>query len=64
MDSRKCQTATATPAEPGELPVGIEAQLVSFHLVGGEPVSEQAHLFPGRDVSCDTPPGQNRASPI
>ena len=21
MDSRKCQTATATPAEPGELPL-------------------------------------------
>jgi len=23
MDSRKCQTATASPAEPGELPVGL-----------------------------------------
>jgi hypothetical protein len=24
MDSRKCQTATATPAEPGELPLDQE----------------------------------------
>jgi hypothetical protein len=24
MDSRKCQTVTATPAKPGELPVGLE----------------------------------------
>jgi len=24
MDSRKCQTATASPAEPGELPIGLE----------------------------------------
>jgi hypothetical protein len=23
MDSRKCQTATASPAEPGELPIGL-----------------------------------------
>jgi hypothetical protein len=23
MDSRKCQTVTATPAKPGELPVGL-----------------------------------------
>jgi hypothetical protein len=23
MDSRKCQTATASPAEPGELPIGV-----------------------------------------
>jgi hypothetical protein len=24
MDSRKCQTLTATPAKPGELPVGLD----------------------------------------
>ena len=24
MDSRKCQTVTATPAKPGELPVGLD----------------------------------------
>jgi hypothetical protein len=23
MDSSKCQTATASPAEPGELPIGL-----------------------------------------
>lgn len=23
MDSRKCQTPTASPAEPGELPIGL-----------------------------------------
>ena len=27
MDSRKCQTATATPAKPGELPVGLGQHL-------------------------------------
>jgi hypothetical protein len=26
MDSRKCQTVTATPAKPGELPVGLGTQ--------------------------------------
>jgi hypothetical protein len=24
MDSRKCQTATASPAKPGELPIGLD----------------------------------------
>ena len=28
MDSRKCQTVTATPAKPGELPVGLETSIV------------------------------------
>jgi hypothetical protein len=29
MDSRKCQTATASPADPGELPVGLEARFIA-----------------------------------
>ena len=28
MESRKCQTATATPAKPGVLPIGIAAEFV------------------------------------
>jgi len=34
MDSRKCQTSTASPAEPGELPVALgrsEGELVVFY---------------------------------
>ena len=27
MDSSKCQTATASPAEPGELPIGLGASI-------------------------------------
>ena len=30
MDSRKCQTATASPAEPGELPVGLD-RILEIH---------------------------------
>ena len=30
MDSRKCQTATASPAEPGELPVGLALRVVGI----------------------------------
>jgi hypothetical protein len=28
MDPRKCQTATASPAEPGELPIWLEDALI------------------------------------
>lgn len=30
MDSRKCQTATASPAKPGVLPVGIDSLRVNL----------------------------------
>jgi hypothetical protein len=29
MDSPKCQTVTATPAKPGELPVGLDRRLAA-----------------------------------
>jgi hypothetical protein len=32
MDSRKCQTATASPAEPGELPVGLDILLTLMEI--------------------------------
>jgi hypothetical protein len=32
MDSRKCQTATASPAEPGELPGGLAPSIVNQNL--------------------------------
>lgn len=28
MDSRKCQTSTASPAQPGELPFGLDLSVL------------------------------------
>jgi len=41
MDSRKCQTSTASPAEPGELPVGLG---------GGSEGAPKPNAFPRRVI--------------
>jgi len=47
MDSRKCQTATATPAKPGELPFGLGAlELDVVEDLRMEQVREIARLAP------------------
>jgi hypothetical protein len=33
MDSLKCQTVTATPAEPGDLPVGLDDTVLGADVV-------------------------------
>jgi hypothetical protein len=49
MDSSKCQTATATPAEPGELPYCLEVYVdgtqgvIGYHLLGPGADSEWLH---------------------
>jgi hypothetical protein len=35
MDSRKCQTSTASPAEPGELPVALGSEVSLQNNFGG-----------------------------
>jgi hypothetical protein len=37
MDSRKCQTVTATPAKPGELPVGLDMPVRIYRKFTSEP---------------------------
>jgi hypothetical protein len=64
MDSRKCQTVTATPAKPGELPVGLvcsprnsQYKLCDPRIVpqpfanGSEQLSDRGHTETGSPLS-------------
>lgn len=61
MDSLKCQTATATPAEPGELPKGLAA-IQSFPVEeGAQWLRTKAHSTARKWIGNAVPPESAKA---